>query len=130
VLRRDGTIFARYPHAEDIIGQKMPAESPWYRLTEGGGIYYSNGDDDGITGVVSVHPLADYPLVVDVTIAEDAALANWRRQSTFIAIGALCAVLGFLLLFRALGAQFREPERNRATLEPTTTELQQTADAL
>jgi hypothetical protein len=30
VLRRDGTIFARYPRLEEnIIGQKMPAGSPW-----------------------------------------------------------------------------------------------------
>ncbi|HMD66565.1 MAG TPA: response regulator [Stellaceae bacterium] len=130
VLRRDGTIFARYPDAEDMIGRKMPAESPWYRLVESGGIYRYKGDDDGITRVVSVHPLADYPLVVDVTISEATALANWSRQSTFIAIGAVCAVLGFLVLFRALGAQFRELEQNRASLELKTTELQQTADAL
>ncbi len=130
VLRQDGTIFARYPHVEELIGQKMPAESPWYRLVEGGGTYRSREDATGITRVESVHPLADYPLVVDVTISEAAALANWRRQSTFIAIGAVCAVLGFMVLFRVLGAQFRELEQNRASLELNTVELQQTADAL
>jgi signal transduction histidine kinase/CheY-like chemotaxis protein len=130
VQRRDGTIVARHPHLENMMGQKMPAESPWYQLAEGGGTYHSPGDIDGVTRVVSVHPLRDYPVVVDVTIAEDAALANWRRQSTFIAIGALCAVLGFVVLFRALGGQFRELEQSRASLEAKTSELQQTADAL
>ena len=71
----------------------------------------------GPPGSKSVHPLADYPLVVDVAISEAAALANWRRQSTFIAIGAVCAVLGFIVLFAELGVQFREIERNRASLE-------------
>ncbi len=131
VLRQDGTIFARYPRVqEDIIGHKMPAGSPWYRLAGSGGIFRSEEDATGITRVELVHPLADYPLVVDVTISEAAALANWRRQSTFIAIGAVCAVLGFIVLFRELGAQFRELEQNRASLELNTMELQQTADAL
>jgi signal transduction histidine kinase/CheY-like chemotaxis protein len=118
VLRQDGTIFARYPRVEEhIIGQKMPAESPWYRLAGGGGIFRSEEDATGITWVESVHPLADYPLVVDVAISEAAALANWRRQSTFIAIGGVCAVLGFIVLFAELGVQFRELEQNRASIE-------------
>src|ERR1700720_4472254 len=122
VLRRDGTIFARYPRLEEnIIGQKMPAGSPWHLLAESGGVFRSEEDatgiTTGITWIESVHPLADYPLVVDVTISEAAALANWRRQSTFIAIGAVCAVLGFIVLFAELGVQFRELEQNRASIE-------------
>jgi signal transduction histidine kinase/DNA-binding response OmpR family regulator/HPt (histidine-containing phosphotransfer) domain-containing protein len=118
VLRQDGTIFARYPRVEeDVMGQKMPTGSPWHRLAGSGGIFRSQEDATGITWVASVHPLADYPLVVDVTISEAAALANWRRQSTLIAIGAVCAVLGFMVLFRELGAQFRELEQNRASVE-------------
>jgi hypothetical protein len=61
VLRRDGTIVARHPHTERMMGQKMPAESPWYQLLESGGTYRSPGYIDGITRVVSVHPLRDYP---------------------------------------------------------------------
>ena len=118
VLRQDGTIFARYPRAEkDVIGERMPAGSPWHRLARSGGTFRSAADATGITWVESVHPLADYPLVVDVSISEIAALANWRRQSTLIAIGAGCAVLGFMFLFRELGAQFRQLEQNRASLE-------------
>jgi signal transduction histidine kinase/DNA-binding response OmpR family regulator len=62
--------------------------------------------------------------------SETTALADWWRQSAFIAISALCAVLGFVVLFRALGIQLRELNQNRATLETKTSELQQTADAL
>lgn len=129
VLGRDGTRFARYPHAENAISRALPSGSTSHLPAESGGIYRFKGSD-GATYVEAAHPLADYPLVVDVTISEAAALANWRRQSAFIAIGAVCAVLGFAALFRALGAQFREFERSRASLELKTTELQQTADAL
>src|SRR5208283_3174008 len=103
----------------------------WYRIVaEGGGTYRSPGYIDGITRLVSVHPLHDYPLVVDVTISEDAALANWRRMSTLIAVGTLCAILGFFALYRVLNSQFRQIEENRASLEAKSSELQQTADAL
>jgi len=63
--------------------------------------------------------------------ASDAqALANWRQEAIFIAIGALCTILGFIVLFRTLGAQLRELERSRASLETKTFQLQETADAL
>jgi len=132
VLRRDGTIFARYPHTENMMGKRMPSESPWYAAVAqgGGGIYRSPGYLDGITRVVSVHPLRDYPLVVDVTIAEEAALAHWRRQAILIGLGTLGAVLGFVVLFRILATQFRQLQANRANLETKTSELERTADAL
>ncbi|MBV9376398.1 MAG: response regulator [Alphaproteobacteria bacterium] len=129
VLGQDGTRIARYPHAENSISRALPSASPSHQPAERGGIYRFEGSD-GATFAEAAHPLADYPLVVGVTISEAAALANWRRQSTFIAFGAACAVLGFAALFRALSAQFHELERNRSNLELKTTELQQTADAL
>jgi two-component system cell cycle sensor histidine kinase/response regulator CckA len=58
-----------------------------------------------------------------VGISEDVALAPWRRQSIMIAAGALGAVVGFAILFRALASQFRRLERQ-------TSELAQTAEAL
>jgi signal transduction histidine kinase/DNA-binding response OmpR family regulator len=62
--------------------------------------------------------------------SEAEAVANWRRQSGFIGIGAACTILGFVVLFRALGAQFRELDNNRRTLEAKTCELERAADAL
>jgi PAS domain S-box-containing protein len=124
VLRRDGTILVRHPDVENMMGRKMPAESPWYpRVTEGGGTYRSPGYIDGIVRVVTVHPLKEYPLVVDVTISEAQALESWRRQSTFIAVGALCAVIGFAFLFRILAVQF-------GRLEDQAQALSRSAEAL
>ena len=77
-----------------------------------------------------MHPLADYPLVVDVTISEAAALANWRRQSTFIAIGAVCVVLGFVVSVPGARRPVSRARAEPASLEHKTRELQQTADAL
>jgi PAS domain S-box-containing protein len=117
LLRRDGTMLARNPHIEMMVGGTLPAGSPFYtRVAEGGGSYDTPGYKDETARIVSVHPLHDIPLVVTVSLAEDAVLANWRRQSQFIALGALCAVIGFALLFRALVAHSRSLEQSEATL--------------
>jgi signal transduction histidine kinase len=117
VFRRDGTMLARYPAVESKMGEQLAPQSPFYaRVEEGGGTYRSPGYVDGIARVVSVHPLRDFPLVVTVSMSEDAVLANWRRQSIFIALGTLCTVIGFALLFRALVVHSRSLERSEATL--------------
>jgi two-component system cell cycle sensor histidine kinase PleC len=124
IFRSDGTLIARYPHAETMTGKKLASVSPWYEMVaKGGGSYRTPGYVDGMARVASVHPLHDYPLVVTVTTSEDAALADWRRQSTMIAIAALCTAVGFAILFWALAARSR-------TLEQQTAELAATADAL
>ncbi len=124
IWRADGTMIARYPHAEDKMGVKLPSQSPWYELiVNGGGTYQTPGYVDQMARVVSVHPLSDYPLAVTVTVSQDAALADWRHQSILIAIDALCAAIGFAILFRALAARSRK-------LEQQTVELAATADAL
>lgn len=117
VWRRDGVMLARYPRAEASMGQRLAPQSPFYaRVAEGGGTYRSPGYVDGVARVVSVRPLRDFPLVVAVSIAENAALSEWRRQSVFILLATFCTVLGFALLFRALIAHSRSLERSEATL--------------
>src|ERR1700733_682476 len=99
LLRRDGTLLARYPRVEKMIGKKLPAESPWSeQIAERGTTYNSPGYIDGIPRIVSVHPVHGYPLDVAVTVSQDVALAPWRHESIIIAIGAAGAAIGFALL--------------------------------
>jgi signal transduction histidine kinase/DNA-binding response OmpR family regulator len=62
--------------------------------------------------------------------SEAAAMANWHRQSILIAIGAVCTVFVFVVLFRALGVQFRELERNRESLEQSERRLSEKSQLL
>jgi PAS domain S-box-containing protein len=124
IWRRDGALIARYPHAESMMGEKLPSASPWYEMVaKGGGTYQTPGYVDRMARIVSVHPLHDYPLVVSVTISEDAVLADWRRQSILITIAAVCTAVGFAVLFWALASRSRK-------LEQQTAELTNAADAL
>ncbi|THD70469.1 MAG: PAS domain S-box protein [Bradyrhizobium sp.] len=108
LLHSDGRILVRYPDAIDRNDQKMPAQSPWYKLAaSGGGNYLSPGYFDGDARYVSVRPMHDYPLVVDVAVKESAALANWYNRATLIAFGTLIAVLCSALLLVLLRQNFK-----------------------
>ncbi|PWT87818.1 MAG: bifunctional diguanylate cyclase/phosphodiesterase [Proteobacteria bacterium] len=98
----------RHPDSKDRAGERMPASSPWYQLVaQGGGVYRSPGFFDGITRWVAVRPVPGYPLVVDVAIAEDVALATWERRALLIGIGTLLAAACSVLLLWRLARQFR-----------------------
>ena len=107
LLHADGTILIRYPDAIDRSNQKMPAGSPWYQLVAaGGGHYRSPGYFDDQARFVSVQPLHEYPLVINVAVSEAAALANWYRWATLIGIGTVLALICTALLLKISSKQF------------------------
>ncbi len=116
LFRQDGPLLARYPHIEKMIGQKLPPGSPWYRFAATGGTYRTLGGFDGVTRIVSVQLLDNFPLLVSVTNSQDVELADWRRQSLLIGIGAGCSVIGLGIFLSMLRWQFRKLERSEATL--------------
>jgi diguanylate cyclase (GGDEF)-like protein len=133
-LHSDGTIIVRFPDSNDRVGEKMPAESPWYRLvSQGGGHYRSPGYLDGIARFVAVRPLFEYPLVIDVGISENSALASWRNHTKYISFGAALILLCSAFLLKALSKQFHRLATSEATLVEKAHELEsanaQLADA-
>jgi diguanylate cyclase (GGDEF)-like protein len=118
LLQSNGTVLVRYPDAVDRNNQIMPKQSPWYRLVAaGGGNYRSPGYFDGDARYVSVRPLHDYPLVVNVAVTESAALANWYRRATLIGAGSLLALVCWTLLLRSSGKQFQRLLESEAKLK-------------
>jgi PAS domain S-box-containing protein len=114
---RDGTLLARHPNAEGLIGKRLAGESGWYDVVaRGGGTFRAPGHVDDVPRIISVEPLKEYGLVVSAGITESEALAPWRTQAWIIAIGALGAVAGFCFLFRALATQFRRVEERSEEL--------------
>ena len=103
LLRNDGTLILRYPDPNGRDGRKMPTESPWYRVvSKGGGTFRSPGYFDTKARLVAVRPLSDYPLVIDVSISEAAALAAWRDHAIAIGTGALLVIACSVYLLLAL----------------------------
>ncbi len=125
LLRNDGTVILRHPDTKDRAGEKMPAVSAWYRLvSQGGGTYRSPGYFDDIARHVAVRPLSVYPLVIDVTVSETAALASWRNHAIFIAIGTLLALLCSVFLLKAMSIKVRLLIDSDATSARISRELQ------
>ena len=87
------------------------------RVAEGGGNYVTPGVLDGTRSLVSVHPLAEYPLVVDVLTEEADVFAQWHKGAVHIAIFALAGALAFSCLFWMLARQFRRQAEQNASLE-------------
>ena len=84
LLRRDGTMLMRYPNLMAAVGAKLPNQSPWYdRVARGGGSYFSDGTLDGIPNLISVHPLRDYPLVVDIVMQKTDVFTQWTAPDNF-----------------------------------------------
>jgi diguanylate cyclase (GGDEF)-like protein len=118
LLRRDGTMLMRYPNPELAVGVRLPLVSPWYmRVAEGGGSYFTESTSSAISSLVIVHPLTEYPLVVDVAMDEADIFAQWYREAVYVAGFASTAVLIFAGLFWMLAYQFRRQAVQNGKLE-------------
>ena len=107
ILRHDGLVLLHFPVAGVAPGARMPQTAKWYDMVAAGGGEYRSPGTFGTLGpvFVSVHPLTLFPIVVDVTRVEAAALARWWRQAIWIGIGTFAASVGFTLLLVALSRQ-------------------------
>jgi len=145
IMRRDGLRLLHYPYSGAVVGSVVAATSVWHHIVaDGGGDFASQDPAFGAPSFVAVRPLPDYPLVVDVSVSQDTALATWRRDARFIAIGGLAIVLAIIAGFGLLARQFRrlatsewllaqknaDLERTQHRLETQATELRRIADAL
>jgi diguanylate cyclase (GGDEF)-like protein len=126
LLHRDGTIILRYPDPKSRMYDKMPASSPWHQLIlQGGGQYQSPGYLDGTPRLVAVHPLRDYPLVVNIGVTEAAALATWRAHAITLAAGTLVLMFCLVFLLKALSRQFHRLATSEATVDTALNNMSQ-----
>jgi diguanylate cyclase (GGDEF)-like protein/PAS domain S-box-containing protein len=92
---RDGTLLARYPHIERMIGSHIRA-SPIDRAISsesGHGTMRLTSPIDGQQRVASAYALKNFPIAIVASTTVAAALADWREQTRF-----LIAVAGLLML--------------------------------
>jgi diguanylate cyclase (GGDEF)-like protein len=117
LVRRDGTILAGSPQASPIIGIRVPDVDGWAEAVRAGGGTLNGADDRlGAQRIITVQPLHDYPLVVNIGASRAAVLREWRHHAADVAIGTGCAVICLLMLLRLLVRQFHRLERARRRL--------------
>jgi diguanylate cyclase (GGDEF)-like protein/PAS domain S-box-containing protein len=119
---RDGTLLARYPQADGMIGRNFrkgpPEQQKVFELNQYTARLVS--PIDGEFRLVSSRALSEFPIVIVATITEAAALVDWQEQMRFlISVGAISVVLIAVLLFLVVRRLSRDhaASQRRLTLE-------------
>ena len=117
MFHADGTLLARYPRVDDLIGQNF-AKAPLLQQVRERGTQQTlrvQSPIDQTDRLGSAAPLGHYSGVVVATNTVTAALADWREQTRFLVIAAtLAAAVIALILFliiRQITRQNREAQQ-------------------
>jgi diguanylate cyclase (GGDEF)-like protein len=118
MYHRDGTLLARYPHVERMIGSHV-RRSPIYRFISsptGRGTIRLTSPIDAQERVASAHALRSFPIAIVASTTVAAALADWREQTRFLILVAALSVLlitAMLFLFVRKLLQQHQMEKQR-----------------
>ena len=109
MVHRDGTVIARYPHEDNLVGTSV-ARSPSFRkaLAQGGnasGRFASTVNGEERVG--SVRSLTNFPILIAVATRESTALADWRAQTKLQSFAALLAVIVVIVTISLIVRQLR-----------------------
>jgi diguanylate cyclase (GGDEF)-like protein len=118
MLHRDGTMLARYPHIDNLIGQNFSG-GPLFQILSnadhGSVRKTSQVDDQDRLG--SIRQLSDFPIVVVATTSVSAALADWRAQTRLLmGVAGLLVTVIAVLLFLIVRQLSRQHEASRRGL--------------
>jgi len=119
---RDGTLLARFPHADNLVGKNFRTGSEEQRK-----VFELNHHTtrlvspiDGQSRLISSRALNEFPIVIVATTTEAAALADWHQQMYFlIGVGGISVALIAVLLFLVVRRLSRDhaASQRRLTLE-------------
>eukprot|EP01035_Chromulina_nebulosa_P000432 gene432-615_t len=118
LARRDGTLMARYPRIDSMIGRRLGAGSLFANLDR----YLDRGGFrkvsvlDGDTRYFAVAGVRDFPLVVSTSVKETMALGAWRRDALILLLSAAGALAGLLFLLLNLTRHIRHVKRSKDLL--------------
>ena len=119
MLHRDGTMLARFPHVEAMIGKNLSATPIQQILSRADyGTTRQISPVDGEDRLVSARALSEFPLSVIATTTMATALADWRAQARLLVVAAglvaLAIAVTLMLIVRKLSRQHQNAERRLA----------------
>lgn len=100
MFHEDGTMIARYPHVESMIGRNFkngPLFEGILKSADHGSLMMTSP----VTGqqqIGSVRKLQDFPIVMIATKTVDSALADWHEQTRILVLIALAASIAVALI--------------------------------
>src|SRR5664279_4081386 len=117
MFHRDGTMVARHPHADTLIGQKFKSAPLLTKVLTEGGLQTLRVESpvDHQDRLGSAAELSHFPIVVVATSTVSAALEDWREQTSFViaasVLAALVAAFILFLIIREIARQNRESQQ-------------------
>ena len=119
LLHRDGTMLARYPHIEQMIGRNFGSAPVQQILSKADyGTTRLISPVDGEHRLAAARALSEFPLSIIATTTVATALADWRAQTQLlvVAAGLVALVIAFtlFLIVRKLSRQHQNSEQRLA----------------
>ena len=117
MFHTDGTLLARYPHADQLLGQKFKSAPLIQRVLSRGGqqTLRVRSPVDNTDRLGSAAPLSRFPIIVVATNTVSAALADWYAQTRFLVVAATLSASGvalmLFLIIRQITRQNREAQQ-------------------
>jgi diguanylate cyclase (GGDEF)-like protein len=102
MYHRDGTLLARYPHVEAMIGRNFSSGPLHQQILSRSdhGTMHLISPLDGLDRLASIRALPDFPISIIATTTVAAALADWREQTRYlIAVAGLSVLVITVMLF-------------------------------
>jgi len=122
MFHRDGTLLARYPHVDAMIGRNFAASPLFENILSKAdhGTMRIESPVDGQDRLGSARELVNFPIVMIATTTVAEALADWREQTRFLVgvagLSALVIAAMLFLIVRQLSRQHHATRRH-LTLE-------------
>jgi len=118
IHHRDGTLLARYPHVQAMIGLNFKNAPVHQRILSKSdhGTTRIISAIDGLSRLASARALTDFPIGIIATTTVSAALADWREQLGYMIAAAGLSVLviaGLLFLVVRKLSQQHQMEKER-----------------
>ncbi len=114
LFHSDGTLLARYPHIDGMVGRKIPNVKLLKTIVREGGRHTGpvSSPFDHAERIGTGAKIGHFPLAVIATKTVDDVLADWRSQAVLMAAaaaltGGVIATI-FALIIREIGRQNRE----------------------
>ena len=124
LIREDGTILFRHPDTGSFAGQRLSQEATWQdSLNRGAKSFRILARSDNQYRYVSVRAVPEYPLFINISVAERTALAGWMRSSALVGLGSAALLLCSIYLLIAITRQVRFLSRSESSLLQTSQQL-------
>jgi diguanylate cyclase (GGDEF)-like protein len=117
LLKSDATILVRHPEGQRFAGRKLSTEADRLAAwSKAGGGFRVLAQTDGQVRYVSVRAMPEYPLYVNISVTERAALTGWSKRAATIGTGSAVLLICSIYFLVAATRQVRRLTTSEASL--------------